>query len=470
MRCGIRYLSVLVLAFVCTHALAEDWPRFRGPNGAGTSKSSGLPVDFGPGKNEVWKIDVPFGRSSPVIAGKRIFISAVDDGELVTQAIDLDSGQTVWRRTLKPNRDDEFHHDTDSATTTPVTDGSNVYVFFQEFGVVSYDKKGEVRWKKPLGPFRNFYSITSSPLISGKTLYMLFDQAEGSFLVAMHKDSGKELWRRNRPARLENYATPILYPNARKPKALIVLGSHWVDAYDLKTGSNLWALGNLGTGPISSPVLSGDTLFATMPNHAENGWSPFEGLVAEHDADGNGELSRAEVAEAWLSKHFGWLDNDADGAISARDWKFIGESMTNEHWGAFAIRLPGKNGEQEPEILWNYRQNVADIASPLIYDDVFYMVRDGILISLDPKTGTQIKRGRLGDNAKKVYASPIAADGKIYLGSMQGHMIVLRAGGEWEPLSDVDLGDEIWASPAVADGSLYVRTRSSLHRFSQTGR
>ena len=462
-----RTILPIFLALYAIPAAADDWPRFRGVNGSGTSTSTGLPTEFGPGKNKLWESAIPFGRSSPVIAGNRVFVSAVEDGKFVTLALDRRTGETIWRSTLERRRTDEFHHDTDSATTTPVTDGTNVYVFFQEVGLVAYDNHGKERWRLELGPFRNFYSIAASPLLAGNTLFMLCDQAEGSFLVAVNRKTGKEKWRRNRPARLESYSTPILYPEKGKPEALIVSGSRWIDAYEPTTGETLWTLGDVGTGPVSSPVLAGDTLFVNAPNHAENGWAPFDGIVQEHDKDKNGELSREEVAEAWLIEHFGWLDHDADGTISAKDWKAIGDEMVNDNWGVYAVRLPAGNGK--PEVLWNYRKNVAEISSPLVHDGVFYMVQDSIVTSLDAKTGELLKRGRLGEGSAKVYASPIAADGKIYIGTLEGKMVVLSAGGEWETLASVDLDDEIWASPAIADGRLYVRTRGKLYSFGLAG-
>jgi outer membrane protein assembly factor BamB len=459
----VRSFLPLFLVLVVLPLAAGDWSRFRGPNGSGTASSSGAPVEFGPEKNKVWEADVPFGRSSPVVAGERIFVSALEDGELVTLALDRASGETLWRSGLDRDRVAEFHQDTDSATPTPVTDGSNVYVFFQEFGLVSFDKNGKERWRLELGPFRNFYSIAASPILAGKALLMLCDQAEGSLLVAVDKNSGKELWRRNRPARLESYTTPILYPATGKPRAVIVYGSGWVDAYDLKTGRNLWALGGVGVGPVSSPVLDGDMLFVAAPNHAEDGWPAFDPILKEHDADGNGELSREEVAEAWLIRHFGWLDRDGDDAISTADWETLGEEVKGDDWGVYAIRVP--KGEGTPEILWNYRKNVSEIASPVVHDGVFYMVQDGILTSLDVKTGELLKRDRLGEGSAKVYASPVVAGGKIYVGTLEGEMVVLDAGREWTGVSKVDLGDEIWASPAVVDGDLYVRTRGKLYRF-----
>jgi outer membrane protein assembly factor BamB len=462
-----RTILPLLVLLALLPATADDWSRFRGPNGSGTSDSTGVPVEFGPDKNKLWESDVPFGRSSPVIAGDRIFLSATDDGDLVTLALDRASGKTLWRKVLKRSREDDFHHDTDSATTTPVTDGTNVYVFFQELGLVSYDKDGKERWRLPLGPFRNFYSIAASPLLAGDALFMLCDQAEGSFLVAVDKDSGKELWRVNRPARLESYSTPILYPATGKPRALIVSGSRWVDAYDLATGKSLWALGDMGSGPVSSPVIVGDMLFVNMPDHAEQGWPPYDGIAKEHDKNQDGKMTREEVEGAWLAEHFGWLDVDADGSITAKDWKTLGDSMVNDNWGVFAIRLAGAKGK--PKVLWNYRKNVADIASPLVYGDVFYMVRDGVVTSLDVETGELLKRGRIGDGSPKVYASPVAADGKIYIGTLDGEMVVLQAGGEWDTLTTVDLGEEIWASPAIVDGTLYVRTRGKLYSFGSVG-
>ena len=142
-----------------------------------------------------------------------------------------------------------------------------------------------------------------------------------------------------------------------------------------------WSIGGLGSGPISSPVLADDVLFVNTPDHAEHGWADFGGILAEHDKDKDGELSREDVAGVWLEKHFGWLDADASGAISAEDWAHVGAEMVSDNWGVFAIRVPVGGGEAA--ILWNYRQNVPLIPSPLVYDGVFYMVNEGIVTSLD---------------------------------------------------------------------------------------
>jgi outer membrane protein assembly factor BamB len=443
----------------------DDWSRFRGANGSGISAAEGVPVEFGPQKNVLWEADVPFGRSSPVLAGDRIFLTATEDGAFVTLAIDAKSGKTLWKKSVKPSREADYHQDTDSATTTPVTDGRNVYAFFQEYGLVAYDEDGMERWTHSMGPFRNFYSIAASPIVSGGLLYMLCDQAEGSFLVAIDTATGKEAWRRNRPGRLESYSTPILYPDAAEPEALLIYGSSWIDAYEPKSGKTLWAAAGVGIGPVASPVLSGDTVYIAAPDHGEDGWSPFESVAEEYDKDGNGELTRPEVAEAWLAQHFGWLDRDGDGVITEPEWTELGAEVTRDNWGAYAVRLGGK----EPQIVWNYRKNVAAIASPLVTDGVFYMVDKGILTALDAASGELIKRDRITDGSPKVYASPVAAGGKLYLATLRGTMVVVSAKGEWETLHRVDFDDEIWATPAIAEGRLFVRTRGKLYAFGAAG-
>ncbi len=455
------------LTLIALPLAAGQWSRFRGPNGSGLSDATGVPVEIGPETHVAWKTEVPFGRSSPVVAGEKIFLTAVDGGRLVTLAFDRESGKVLWRREIEPSHDAGLYKDTDSATPSPVTDGDNVYAFFHEAGLISYDGTGKERWRLPLGPFRNYYGIASSPVLAGGRLLLLCDQAKRSFLLALDKDSGKQLWRRNRPARLESYSTPILYPGAAAPEAVVVSGSRWVDAYDLATGKNLWTLGGVGTGPISSPVLSGETLFVGAHDHADNGWPPFDGLLEEHDDDKNGELTRAEVEGSWLFNHFGWLDPDASGEITAGDWEHMATELVNDNWGVHAIHVPGtsEGAKQKPEILWSYQQNVPYIPSPLVLDGVFYMVKDDVVTSLDAATGKLLKRGRLGAGKGKVYASPVAAGGKIYVGTLDGKLVVLNAGREWSVAQTNDLGEEIWASPAIAGGHLYVRTRAKLYDF-----
>lgn len=475
-------LAVSLTLLLCALPLAaEEWSRFRGPNGSGLSDSTGLPVEVGPETNVAWATAVPFGRSSPAITSDRIFLTATDGGKLITLAVARGTGKVLWQRELERSHDAGLYKDTDSATPSPVTDGKNVFAFFHEAGLVSYDADGKERWRMALGPFRNYYGVGSSPVLAGELLYLLCDQAEGSFLLAVDKSSGKERWRRNRPARLESYSTPILYPSAAQPKAILISGSRWVDAYDLATGKSVWALGGVGSGPVSSPVLDGDLMFINAHDHADGGWPPFDGLLEEHDKDKNARLTKAEVEGSWLLNHFGWLDADASGEITAKDWTHMAKELVNDGWGVHAIRVPSSgapaDGKVKPEIVWSYQKNVPYIPSPLVYDGVFYMVKDDVVTSLDAATGQLLKRGRLGSGKGKVYASPVIAGGKIYVGTLDGKLVVLEAGrrasgatpaSDWAVAQTNDLGDEIWASPAIAGEHLYVRTRGKLYDFVAT--
>jgi outer membrane protein assembly factor BamB len=281
--------------------------------------------------------------------------------------------------------------------------------------------------------------------------------------MAVDRKDGSILWRKNRPARPEAYTTPILLPASGKPRVAVISGSRWVDAYDLASGTEIWTLPGVGTGPVSSPVVSGEVLYVVAPDQAEGGWPEFAGLLEEHDKDGNGRLGRADVAGVWVAEHFGWLDADGSGEIGPDDWERIGSTMVNDSWGVHAIQLPQKGGK--PEIVWNYRKNVSYIPSPVVYEGVFYMVQDGIVTALDPQTGDLLKRERLGEGSPKVYASPVAAGGKIYIATLEGKIAVLAAGRDFSVLATNDLGDEIWATPAAVDDRLYVRTRGKLYSF-----
>ncbi len=459
--------SATCLVFAClvtTPVGAEDWTRFRGPNGTGVTDGMSLPVSFGPEQGVVWSSEVPFGRSSPAFTADRIYISAVEGDALVTQALDRASGEVLWSRSIDKMRAGNLYHGTDSASASPVTDGRNVYVFFHEAGLVSYDAEGNLRWRRDLGAFRNFYGIAASPVIHGESLYLVADQVEGSFVAAFDTATGKEIWRAPR-ARLESYATPLFYPDATDPTALIVLGSAWIDAYDLVTGETLWSLRGLGVGPVSSPTLAGDLLVVSAPDHQPEPMVPFEGLLAERDENGDGSLDQGEVEGFWMENHFGFADVDGSGAITIEDYAFLEREMASDAWGVFGVRLEGDSG---PSILWNVRQSVPYIPSPLIYDGVVYVVKDSILTSLEPDTGEVLKRGRLGKEKSGVNASPVAGDGKVFVATSDGVVAVLAAQAEWEVLAMNDMGAPIHATPVIADDSLYVRTDNRLFRLGAT--
>ena len=388
-------------------------------------------------------------------------MTAKEGDKFLTFALDRSSGKELWRRELQRLRTTDMYHDTDSSSATPATDGQNVYAFFQEVGVVSYDADGRERWRHDPGPFRNFYGVAASPVIVADTLVLVCDQVRGSFILGLDTETGEERWRSARPGRIESYATPVTWSGADGVPVVLVLGSRWIDAYDPVSGRTAWSMSGVGVSPVASPTLDGDLLFVTAPDHAETPQEPFSKLLAQYDSDANTFLSREEVSETWMKNHFGFIDMSGDGVIGEDDWEQMGQEFDSEAFGIYGIRL----GSREPEILWNVRQSIPYIPSPLAYRDVVYVVKDSILTSLDSTSGEVLKRGRLGKEGAKIYASPVAADGQIYLATVDGTVHVVDAGPEWEILASNDLGDEIFATPVIVDDRLLVRTRERLFSF-----
>ncbi|MBI3694351.1 MAG: PQQ-binding-like beta-propeller repeat protein, partial [Acidobacteria bacterium] len=162
--------------------LAADWPQFRGPNAAGVSDDTGLPVEFGPNKNVIWKTALPPGHSSPALAGSRIFITAYEGDKLLTFCLERATGKILWRRNVPAWRKEHLNKLNDRASPTSVTDGKNVYSFFGDFGLVSYVPDGNEQWRMPLGPFTNLHGMAASPVLVDGKIVQLCDQDNNAYL------------------------------------------------------------------------------------------------------------------------------------------------------------------------------------------------------------------------------------------------------------------------------------------------
>lgn len=458
-----RSTPLLLLALLlCTpeSASAQDWTRFRGPNGSGVVEAKNLPVSFGHEENVLWRAEVPYGRSSPVLAGKNIFLTGADESQLITVCINRERGTIRWQRTKERARTEEVYSANDSASPTPATDGTNVYAFFPELGIVSYDATGKERWTHPLGPFVSFYGMSSSPILAGDTLLLACDQQSGSFLLALDAETGETRWRVDRRI-VESWSTPVLYPT-ENPEQVILFGCFAIHAYSIETGEELWTMDGLGYSPVSSPLVQGNRLFVCTPHHAEQPMPDFASMRESLDKDEDGKLSKAEMVGSDFGEHFGWADADKDDQIDAEEWDFISKGMATRDFGLVAIDLT----EDGPKEVWRYKKGLPSIATPLIYEGVLYLAKgSGILTTLDIATGEVLHRGRITGTDGEVHPSPVAADGKIFVTSNSGKIAVLQAGGEWEVLGINDLGEDIEATPAMDDGHIYVRTAEGIYCF-----
>jgi len=460
----MRWTLVLIVTAL---AGADDWPRFRGPNGAGVSESTGLPAEFGPKKNLVWRVEAPMGRSSPIIVKDKIYLTGVEGDKLLTRALDRQTGRTVWQREIVRDHTNKIFVGNDSATPTSASDGENIYTFFPDFGLVSFDARGKERWRLQLGPFDSFYGISSSPVVHGNTVFLVCDQRSGSFAIAADKDSGQTRWRLQRKrATTEAYSTPVIYAPQRGKPQLVVTGAHRVDGYDVETGENLWWIGKQGIYPIGSPVLFGDLVIAVGEGGDTPEYPPFDTLLQQLDTNKDGKLSREECSKnPMMNDHFGWVDVNNDGIITREEWdQKLKESVT-EH-GVTGNAIGGAGDRTESNLVWRYKKSFSDVITPLVYRDVLYLVKDGgIITTLNPRTGEVFKTGRTPDAIDEYFASPVAADGKVFLLSHSGKVTVLKADAQWEVLAVNDLDETSQATPAIADGRIYIRTHKALYSF-----
>ena len=466
----VMMLILTVLALVLL--VAADWPQFRGPNATGVSDEKNLPVDFGPERNVVWKTAVPQGNSSPVIAGDRIFLTAIEKETLLTVAVERATGRILWRREApRPHKHVIERPANGPASASPVTDGQNAYVFFQDFGLIAYGPEGNELWRMPLGPFNNPFGHGASPILAGNTLLMVCDQDVGSFLLALDKKSGRVLWRTGRPHAQRGYATPVLYRTPGGKLQVIVAGSYRLSGYDAESGKEVWWVRRLPWQVKPTPVVAGDVVFFVTysgesdPGEQEN-VPPFEETLTKLDANKDGKLSKDEIVDPKAKARFEeYLDLDDTGYLEERDWRQFQERRLGES-ALRAYKLGGEGDLTERNFLWKELKSLPNVPSPLFYRGMLYTLKEGgIFTSYDPKTGQIGKQARLQGALGTYFSSPVAADGKIYVVSEEGKAAVIRAGTQWEVIQVNDLGDGCKATPAIADGKIYLRTDETLYCF-----
>ena len=461
------FTLISFLFIVAAARLDAQWTQFRGPNGSGVDTSTGYPVEFSPTKNVAWKTTVPYGQSSPVVVGTRIYLTASDGDRLITMCLDKRTGKELWRREVKRDRASDAYKANDPASPTPAADDGGVVAFFPDFGLVAYSADGQPRWTSRLGPFKNFYGMAGSPIIAGGLVVLVCDQQSNAFVMALDRATGRERWRTERPGARIGWATPIVFRSAPDRTDLIVLGSTRLDAYDLASGAQRW-WAHVGAGDgLGTPLISGDRILMSSQGSTGPALPAFASVLAQYDKDKDGRLSFEEFrGDKEYGEHFGWVDANNDRFVVTDEWnaasmQYVGES------GAVAVRPGNGTGKLEPAaITWRFQKNIPYIPAPLLYQQIFYLVKDGgIITSLDAETGRLLKEGRSPGAIGEYHASPVAADGKVFLANTDGKITVLRAAGQWDVIGVNDLGEEVHATPALSEGRLYVRTRSALFCF-----
>ncbi|MGA2134174.1 MAG: PQQ-binding-like beta-propeller repeat protein [Bryobacteraceae bacterium] len=468
-------LAILVFSM---QSPAGDWPRFRGPNGSGVADTNALPDSVGPDKHVVWKTALPPGHSSPVISGDHIFLTAFEGDKLFTIALDRGSGKILWRRESPRDRHEKLDQQNSPSSPSAVADGRNVYVFFPDYGLLSYTFDGKERWRTRLGPFDNMYGMGVSPILAGDKVVLICDQLHDSFAAAFSQADGKQVWKTPRPEALSGHSTPIVYrPPGAGDRAIQIIapGSFRLDAYDLASGKSVWWVNGLASEMKSVPVLDGDTIYISGFNSPFNDPGrhieipSFAEALAKYDSNHDGALQQPELPEGPMRLFFAFEDLNHDGKLDEAEWKSFQAVMAAEN-GLLALHAGGAGDMTASALRWKYQRSIPQLPSPLLYRGVIYMINDGgILTTIDPANGKPFKQGRLRGAVDKYYASPVAADGKVFFVGNSGVVTILKAGPEQEILSIAELDDECFATPAIADGRIFIRTRGMLYCFGLTG-
>ena len=482
---NVRLALALAVTMLAAGTIAhgqESWARFRGPNGTGVSVTTGLPTEFGPGRSVVWKAEVPRGHSSPVLTATRVFLTGHTEEKtgykLLVVALDRATGKRLWQREVPREKPGRLDGPNGPASPSPVTDGTNVYAFFQEFGMVAFDPDGRELWRVPMGPFSQAYGFGASPIVVDDLVVLPVDQDVRSHMVAIDRRTGKIRWTVDRPGVISGYSTPTVYQPKGRRTQLLIPESFQLSAYDAADGRRVWWVRGLACEMKS--VVSYDDEYLYV-----NGWGfpqnqpgqhvetiPFPAGLQRYDKNGDGVIGRDEITgndplDRMLSPKYGFdaFDLNRNGTIDAAEWDVFRMMMASEN-GLLAIKLGGQGDMTANAVRWRYQKPVPQVPSTVLYRGVLFMVNDsGILTSFDPATGAVLKQGRLKGAIDKYFASPVAADGRVWLISQDGTVSVVSAKGEWDVEAVNTLGDEVFATPAIAAGRLYVRTRGTLYCF-----
>ena len=440
----------------------EAWSRFRGANGSGIAAGGNFPIEFGPTRNVAWKRPFPPGKSSPVLTRTSIFLTAESDDLLKVISVDRGSGRTRWERSIKRLRKEYKNPLNDGASSSAVTDGVNVYAFFGDFGLISFDHSGRERWRTPMEAQSSLWGSATSPVLAGDTVVLLLDGFGRSSVVGIDARTGKRKWEVERAPFRFNYTTPLVRRSGAGCEVLTVSPNE-ITAYDPANGARRWSDTFPPGNMIGSPVMADSETVIAMVYAAEKA-PPFP------DKDADGMITSTDIPTdpkdwqmARTLRVFADQLGDRDGKITAKEWADFWRSVE----GTPSILATGIGERRGP--LWSYTKSVARVATPLHYQNIVYFVNNGgILTALDSKTGAALKVGRLEGAIDNYYASPVAADGRIYLASETGKVAVVEAGPAWTVRVVNDLDEPCYATPALSEGRVFVRTARTLYCFGRS--
>jgi outer membrane protein assembly factor BamB len=458
-------IALFALALVPTFAVAGDWPQFRGPGGSGVADDQKPPVKFGPKQNLAWQVAVPPGASSPVVIGDKIVLTAFENKKLFTICYSATTGKELWRADAKAEKIEPFHPTEGSpAASTPVSDGKTVVTYFGSTGLIAYDLDGKELWRfdLPMAVTNNEFGSGVSPVIADGLVLLARDLSKGSAVYAVDLATGSQKWKTERDKQT-SYGTPTVWTD-NGTKVLAVPGMVALTGYDVATGKQLWNVDKLPSVACTTPVLHKDSLLYV-------GWSPggadfklptFDEILKQAGDEKLGHITKAGAQKTPFGNFFDNNDLNKDGKITREEWDELNAILKKGQNRAVALKPGGKG-----EVAWAYTKNLPYVPSPLVYRDKLYFLKDGPLLTcLDANTGKEVYAGERFKAGARYYASPLAANGHIYVAALDGTVAVVKAGEEEpEVVHSVKLPDPVRATPAVAHHTLFVRSDKHLYAF-----
>lgn len=419
MRAVFSFWALFVLVATPACLLADNWPQWRGPNNDGISKETNLPTSWDAKANILWTFPTPgSGGSTPAVWGERIFLTSDDGRDLYGLCVST-AGKELWRVKLGSGGGRARADEGNSASPSPSTDGKHVWFFVGSGILACYDLDGKEVWKFNVqdryGKFSIQFGMHTTPVLFGDRLYLQLIHSNDAWVIALDKATGKEIWKveRESDGHSENehsYASAMIWHKGDKAY-LVTHGNDYAIAFDLKDGKELWRVTELNPKKRYNPTLR----FVSSP-------------VATPDLIVIPTAKKGQVIG---------LKPDAKGIVN-----------------------PGSEYEQ-----WRMPKNTPDVPSPLVHDGLVYLVTEGgAVICLDAQTGKELYNEPLYKRQVRHRASPVYADGKIYIAARDGGMVkVVKAGPKFELLASNEIPDSFAASPVVADGRIYLRGFKALY-------
>ncbi|HMC89641.1 MAG TPA: PQQ-binding-like beta-propeller repeat protein [Gemmataceae bacterium] len=451
------------------------WPRFRGPGGSVVADGQAPPVEFGPDKNVKWKVPAPSGLSSPIVVGDKLVFTAFENGKLYTIAYRRADGTEAWRSQAPAKEIEPYYKAEGSpAASTPATDGERIVSYFGSCGLFCYDASGKELWKfeMPRVNISGNFGSGVSPILADGTVILVRDEIKDPRILAIDAASGSLRWEKQRQSRV-SYCTPVVW-DTPAGKQVVAAGHGRMIGYDLKTGAENWSLAGMPSGPCASPVVADGTLFFA-------GWSPggrddkefqmpsFDVVLKQGDTNKDGVLSRAEAQKTFLKDFFDSVDANQDGKVTRDEWDAMLKFMHEGKNSAFALSAGATGDVAGSQLQWQKTKGLPYIPSALVYRGQCVMVKDGgIVTAYDAKTGKQVYFQERIAAPGRYYASPVAANGYIYLTALEsGAVTVLKAGSARPEVvaKNPKLGERVAATPAIADNVLYIRTEKHFYAF-----